>query len=104
MAASVARFPGKARHCGLRCASLLTDCTPGTPRVTASAFWICASECTYCDNCTTPRYVATLIGKDVDLHPLMNTNAGSANAAAISNRIFDVWRVSHVGYDILIRA
>jgi hypothetical protein len=31
-------FPANARHCGLRCRSLLTDCTPGTPRVTASAF------------------------------------------------------------------
>ncbi len=28
----------QARHCGLRCSSLLTDCTPGTLRATASAF------------------------------------------------------------------
>jgi len=119
----------RARYCGLRCRSLLTECTPGTPRVTASAFWICASESAYPDNCTTPLYVATLIGNDlsagsatsacftraasaassvalspaavaagavVDLQPSMNTHAGNANAATISNRrvMYGAFRMS----------
>ena len=78
-------FSAKARHCDLRCRSLLTDRTPGTPRVTASAFWICTSESTYPDNCTTPRYVATLIGNA--LNPGSATSARCTRTASAASSV-----------------
>jgi hypothetical protein len=77
-------LPARASHCGLRWRSLLMDCTPGTLRVTASAFCICTSESTYPDNCTTPRYVATLIGKDLRTESAVSACFTRAASAASS--------------------